>query len=181
MNYLDLILIVPLIWAAWRGFNKGLIIEISSLIALGLGVWGGVHFSDFAAELITGKVDDQYVSLVSFSITFIAIVAAVYVIGKMLEKVINIVQLKLVNKITGAGFGVAKVALIMSVLLVIINSYGERFGLIPEEVKEGSVLYEPMSEMSLKVIPALEDSGIIGPNTQQKADSVVVSAALSSL
>ena len=44
VNYLDIIFIVPLIWAGFRGFKKGLIIEVSTLIAFGLGIWGGIHF-----------------------------------------------------------------------------------------------------------------------------------------
>ena len=45
MNYLDIIIIIPLIWGAYKGFRKGFIIEIASLIALILGIWGGINFS----------------------------------------------------------------------------------------------------------------------------------------
>ncbi len=171
MNYLDIIFIVPLIWAAYRGFNKGLIIEVSSLVALGLGIWGGIHFSDYIADLITGKVDSQYIPLVSFSLTFIIIVATVFVLGKLLEKAVNLVQLKLVNKISGAGFGIAKVVLIISVLLVIINSYDDKLNLIPPKVKEESLLYNPLTEVSLTVIPALEKSDLF-----EKEEELIPSA-----
>ena len=64
MNYLDVIFIVPLIWAGFRGFKKGLIIEVSALIAFGLGIWGGIHFSDFVAELLSDSIESKYVPLV---------------------------------------------------------------------------------------------------------------------
>ena len=165
MNYLDIIFIVPLIWAAYRGFKKGLIIEVSTLIAFGLGVWGGIHFSDFIANLITDSVESKYVPLVSFGVTFILIVAAVFVLGKMLEKVINLVQLKLVNKVSGAAFGVAKVVLIISVILVIVNSYDQKAGIVPSDLKESSLLYQPFSDVSLKVIPALQNSQLFNEST----------------
>jgi len=149
---------VPLIWAGFRGFKKGLVIEVSTLIAFGLGIWGGIHFSDFIAGLLSDSIDSKYVPLVSFGVTFILIVAAVFVLGKMLEKVVNLVQLKLVNKVTGAAFGVAKVVLIISVILVIINSFDQKANIVPKDLKESSLLYQPLSDVSLTVIPALKNS-----------------------
>ena len=160
MNYLDIIFIVPLIWAGFRGFKKGFIIEVSALIAFGLGIWGGIHFSDFVAELLSDSIESKYVPLASFAITFILIVATVFVLGKMLEKAVNLVQLKLVNKLTGAVFGVAKIVLVISVLLVIVNSFDKKANIVPKDLKENSLLYQPLSEVSLKVIPALKNSGL---------------------
>jgi membrane protein required for colicin V production len=168
VNYLDIIFIVPLIWAGFRGFKKGLIIEVSTLLAFGLGIWGGIHFSNFIAELLSDSIESKYVPLVSFSITFILIVATVFVLGRMIEKAVNLVQLKLVNKVTGAAFGVAKIVLVMSVLLVIVNSFDQKANIVPKDLKENSLLYKPLSDISLKVIPALK-------NSQLFTDSVVLS------
>ncbi len=182
MSTIDIVIIVPLIWAAYRGFKKGLIIEVSSLIALGLGVWGAIHFSDYIAEIITGKVEDKYVPLASFTVTFILIVASVFVLGRILEKFINLIQLKLVNKAAGAGFGVIKVLLIISVILVIINSYDEQLNLIPQEVKDESALYYPLSDFSQTVIPALKENkmfeqvGVPSVNV----DSLIIDKAIES-
>jgi membrane protein required for colicin V production len=168
VNYLDIIFIVPLIWAGFRGFKKGLIIEVSTLIAFGLGIWGGIHFSDFVAELLSESIESKYVPLISFTITFILIVATDFVLGKMLEKAINLIQLKLANKVTGAVFGVAKIVLVISVLLVIINSFDQKSNIVPKDLIENSLLYRPLSDVSLKVIPALK-------NSQLFTDSVVLS------
>jgi membrane protein required for colicin V production len=160
MNYLDIIFIVPLIWAGFRGFKKGFIIEVSTLIAFGLGIWGGIHFSDFVAALFADSIESKYVPLASFTITFILIVSTVFVLGKMLEKAVNFAQLKFVNKATGAVFGIAKIVLIISVLLVIINSFDQKANIVPKDLKENSLLYQPLSDVSLMVIPALNNSGI---------------------
>jgi len=52
MNYLDIILVLPLIIGAWRGFKKGFIIELFTLLALLVGLYAGIHFSDFVAGLL---------------------------------------------------------------------------------------------------------------------------------
>jgi membrane protein required for colicin V production len=175
VNYLDIIFIVPLIWAGFRGFKKGFIIEVSTLIAFGLGVWGGIHFSNFVAELLSDSIESKYVPLASFAITFILIVATVFVFGKMLEKAVNLVQLKLVNKVTGALFGVAKIVLVISVLLVIINSFDQKSNIVPKDLKENSLLYKPLSDVSLKVIPALKNSGLFSDSaTRSWPDSSII-------
>ena len=172
MNYLDIIFIVPLIWAGFRGFKKGFIIEVSAVIAFGLGVWGGIHFSDFVAELLSDSIESKYVPLASFAFTFIIIVATVFVLGKMLEKAVNFVQLKLVNKLAGALFGVAKIVLVISVMLVIVNSFDQKANIVPKDLKENSVLYKPLSGVALKVIPALKNSELFSDSaTRSWSDS----------
>lgn len=174
MSTIDIVIVIPIIWAAYRGFKKGLIIEVSSLIALSLGIWGAIHFSYYIADIITDKVDDKYIPLASFTVTFILIVAGVFVLGRILEKFVNIIQLRFVNKIAGASFGVLKILLILSVVLVIINSYDKQLKLIPNDVKEGSTLYYPLSNLSKSVIPALKNSKWVDKIPAIKLDSTIM-------
>ena len=39
MNYLDFIIAVPLLWGAWKGFQRGIIFEIAMLIGIILGLY----------------------------------------------------------------------------------------------------------------------------------------------
>lgn len=178
MSTIDIVILVPFIWAAYRGFKKGLIIEVSSFIALGLGVWGAIHFSDFIADIITGKVADKYVHLASFTVTFILIVAGVFVFGKVLEKFINLIQLKLVNKVAGASFGGLKLLLILSVLIVIINSYDEDLNLIPQETKDESVLYVPLTNLSKTLVPALKENSMFQALPSLNTDSLRIEQSI---
>ncbi|MCK5906820.1 MAG: CvpA family protein, partial [Flavobacteriales bacterium] len=45
-NYIDLVLGGILVYGAIKGLMKGLIVEIAGLLALIIGVWGAIHFSD---------------------------------------------------------------------------------------------------------------------------------------
>lgn len=162
MHYIDIIILIPLLWAGYRGFTKGVIIEVVSIIAFVLGIWGAIHFSDYIGEYVKDNINRKYEPVISFSIIFILIVVAVFIIGKLLEKVVNLAQLKLANKIAGAFFGVAKILLIMSFLVIIINQYDSKYDskyhFIPKEVKKESLLYQPMIDLSKIVVPAVNDS-----------------------
>lgn len=159
MNALDILLLLPLLYGAWIGFRKGLIIELATLLAFALGIWGAIHFSDWTAGLLADAgVESEYMSLIAFTITFLLIGAGVFFGGKALEKVINIAALKPLNKMGGALFGTAKFLMVCSVALIIVESYDRQSAFLPSDLKEGSLLYTPVKETSLTLIPAIERS-----------------------
>ncbi len=88
MGYLDIILCIPLIWGLYTGFTKGVIIQMASLLALILGVYGAIVFSNLTQGILTSnfQIDNKYIPIISFATTFIAIVIAVHFLGKVLEK-----------------------------------------------------------------------------------------------
>src|SRR5690606_41474776 len=87
MNYLDIIIVIPLIWGAYKGFRKGFVIEIASLVALVLGVWGGINFSSYSAEYLSKafNISAEIMPLLSFVVAFIAIVVLVFFIAQMVD------------------------------------------------------------------------------------------------
>ena len=168
MTYIDIVIIVPVLWGAYIGYKKGLIIEVVSLIALGFGIWGGIHFSDYIGDILVDKIDSEYVSLTAFVITFAVIVMTVFFLGKMLEKLVNLVQLKLLNKLAGIIFGAGKVSMIISVLLLIVSSYDKNNEFIPQQAKESSLLFHPLEQFSLNIIPAIQESKVYSENISRQ-------------
>jgi membrane protein required for colicin V production len=153
MNYLDIIFAIPLVWGIFRGFKKGLVIEIATLIAAVAGVWGAVHFSYFISGIL--NLTSPYAPLISFAVTFLIIVIIIFLLAKLLEKSINLLALGFLNKLAGAFFGLLKYAFLLSILLLIINKASVNKPLIPEEVQKGSMLYPPISGFAPYIIPKL--------------------------
>lgn len=160
MNFIDAILIIPLLWAAYKGFKKGLIIEIFSLLALFAGIYGGIHFSDLVADWLKDAVNikEKYLPAVSFALTFIGVVVLVFYLGKMLEKVITMAAMKPLNKIAGAGFSLLKYGLILSIILGFLLPICKNLDILDQSSIEGSVLLEPVHDFALVVIPAIKES-----------------------
>ena len=163
MNYIDIAVAIPLIWGAYKGFTKGLIIELASIIALILGGYIGMHFSGITSTYLSQIVtmEESFMPIVSFAVTFIVIVLGVYLLAKILEKVINLVALKLVNKISGSVFGIVKAAFIISLILVFVESVDQKLELIPKETKESSLLYSPIGAIAPAIIPAVKDLDVL--------------------
>jgi membrane protein required for colicin V production len=160
MGFLDIVLVIPILFGAYMGFRKGLIIEVCSLIALGAGVYLGLKFSDLVAGWINSLMSEpsRYVNLIAFSIVFIAVVVLVFFLGKILERGINLAMLKPINKIFGAVFGLAKMVLFTGVILVIVDAYMKEADPFTKEEKKNSLLYEPLSSIATEAIPAFYSS-----------------------
>lgn len=160
MNYLDIIILVPIAWAAYRGFNKGFIIEIFGLLALAVGIYGSIHFSDYTATWLKQEFDfdNKFLPVISFSITFLALVIGVHLLGKAVEKVAHIASLKLANKLFGALFGLLKASLILSAVLIVLKNIDDKASFLPEETVKESLLFEPVHDLISWVIPAVKDS-----------------------
>jgi len=157
MNIIDIIFIIPIIWFAYQGFKRGLIIELASLAALILGIYAALYFSYYAENFLVNNMnmDTEYVSIIAFIITFLIVVIIVYFVGKILEKVVNMVALGFLNKTAGALFGILKAAVLISIVLLIINNFNDKF--ISKEKKENSFLYAPIAGIAPLLWQNLKD------------------------
>lgn len=168
MNFIDIIIVVLLIWSGYKGFRKGFIIEIASIFALLLGLWGGLNFSSFLTPYLQRwfSLNSEYTPLIAFSVIFVIILILVFLVAKLIEKLIKSVGLGLPNRLAGAVLGAAKTIIIISVLLMILNRYDVNGTLLKTETKQKSLLYKPLSELVIKVYPSALN--IIGKTLQKK-------------
>ena len=162
MNYIDIILIIPLLWGLYKGFSKGLIIEAASIAALGLAIWAGIKFSDFLTGYIHARVswNTHYLPVISFAVIFLGILILVYAIAKLMERLVKAVSLGFVNKLAGGIFGMLKFGLILSMLIFVLTAIESSFGgqLVRGETKQKSLLYEPVGKIAPLIIPGLRES-----------------------
>jgi len=157
MNFIDLLFVVVLLWSAYRGFTKGFILQLSTLAALLLGILGAIKFSSFTAHLLTDhfNISQNYLHIVAFAVTFIIIVVAVHLLARAIEKLIQAIALGFINRILGIVFGIAKVAFIISIILVLVNKANNKYHFLPEEKIDNSFLYRPLSDFAPMIFPYL--------------------------
>ncbi len=150
MNTIDVIIAIPLLWGAWQGFNKGLIITISSIAALLFGVWGSIKFSNFTADFLANNfgLKSQYNSLIAFAITFLIIIIAVHVLAHIVDKLLSAAALGLFVKIAGAAFGILKWGLIISIILSLYGTINNDYKYTTKESIDKSILYKPISSIA---------------------------------
>ena len=162
MNFFDLVLGGLILYGVVRGFMKGFFIEVASLLALILGIYGAIHFSYIAGGYLEQKVawDEKYVQLASFAITFIIIVLAIGYAGKLLTKVADFAALGILNRLLGGIFGGLKIAIILGAVLVFFDRTQNTFGFADKDTIQNSVLYRPVVKLGAGVFAwVLQESG----------------------
>ena len=142
MNYLDIIIAIILFLFGFKGFRKGLVIEVVTLLAFAVGIYGAMHFSDFTAAHLEEfmEINPKYLNTVDFVLTFILLVIGVNLLGKWVTNLIKAMNLNFWNKLGGGVFGVLKGVLLCSVLLMVLNNF-QLIGVVKPEVREQSKLY----------------------------------------
>ncbi len=157
MNTLDIILIALLFFGLVRGFIKGFFVEVTSLVALALGLYGAIHFSYFVAYFLNDRVEwtEKYIQIIAFASTFVIIVILISFIGKILTKIADTASLGIMNKVFGAAFGAAKIGLILSVVLIIFSKLNRTLPFVKPASLDASVLYKPVKNLAPFIFPSI--------------------------
>jgi len=158
MNILDIVFLVPLLFALYRGFKKGIIHMIGSLIALVFGVLGAMKLRPFFASLLDSvfNVDPAHMNVIAFAVAFVSIVIVVNMVMFLAEKLIKAVALNFVNRVLGMAFGLLVTAFVISMILWPVNQVNAERQIIKPELTEGSLLYKPLSLFAPAIFPYLK-------------------------
>jgi membrane protein required for colicin V production len=151
MNYLDVIVLIPVVWGCIRGFSKGLIIELATLVGMILGIMAAYYFSPQAGRFLEEyfTFSDSALRVVSYILIFLSVLLVSWIIGKIVTKVADLVMLGWLNKLLGAVFGLLKGVIIAAILLMVIVFFDQREKVITRKAKEKSMFFQALS----KVIP----------------------------
>ena len=155
---LDVVLLLVLLVGAWRGFTKGLILSVASMVGLVGGIWAASHFSHMVAEQLAPHVTWSVNSLhmASLALTFLLVVVTVHLLAKLLEKMLDLVALGLVNKLAGALFGLLKFALVLSFGVMLLNQWMGPRAWVPHS-EQPSVMLGPVEALAPALMPAFSD------------------------
>ena len=139
MNFIDIMILIPLVWFGYKGFSSGLVRELASIIALVAGLYASFKFTDWVAVWIN---NDKIPHELYFAITFFMVLVLVFIAGRFVEKVVKLVIPEILNNLAGALFGAAKIFVIFSALFFFINSIDTKGVLLTQKSKQESILYK---------------------------------------
>jgi membrane protein required for colicin V production len=160
---IDIIFAIIVIIACIKGFQKGLIIAIFSVLAFIIGLAAALKLSATVANYMEGSlnVSAKWLPVLSFAVVFLGVVLLVRMGAKLVEKTFQMALLGWVNRIGGIVLYAALYIIIFSVFLF----YAEKIKLVDPEVIKASVTYsfvQPWAPAVIdnfgKVIPIFKDT-----------------------
>ncbi len=107
MNWLDIIILIGILFNAWMGWKSGFIKSVFLVLGVVLAALLGARLSEPIAAWATDSVEnDSVATVVAYVVAAAIIFVIVQIIGAVILKFLKLVFLGFVDKFAGAGLGV---------------------------------------------------------------------------
>ena len=150
---IDAFFALIILLACIKGYRKGLIVALFSIVAFVLGLAAAVKLSTVVAEKLHTATDvsARWLPVVSFILVFLIVVILVHLGAKMLQKSAEMIMLGWVNKLGGIIF----YGLLYSIIFSIFLFYAVQLKMIKTSTLDASVCYRIIQPLGPAVIDKL--------------------------
>ncbi len=158
MNVLDLIFILPLLYGAYRGYQKGLFIEIIGVAAFIVAIVIGFKFLGYGMNMIAPVIGEnlanRFLPYLSFTVIFFPTIFLINKMGWMLRRALRFTILGTIDGFAGAMIGVFTWLFGISTFLWLMSSIDIN---LPEKLTKESLTYPAMKKVAPTVISKVSD------------------------
>jgi membrane protein required for colicin V production len=155
MAFIDIVIAVVLVFAAYKGIRNGLFVELASVISFFIGVYLAVKFSYIVANMLSGMVawNPGTIKITAFVLTLILVIVGVHLLAKIFSGIASFVFLGWLNTLGGAVFGVLKSVLLLGILLGLLQKININNFLVTKETQDTSIFFNPILKTSSTLLP----------------------------
>lgn len=147
---IDIIFAILIMVAIFKGYRKGLIIAVFSIIAFVVGLAAALKLSATVAAYLQNSItiSSKWLPFLSFAIVFIVVVLLVNIGGKLIERTFEMALLGWANRIGGILLFITLYIIIFSIFLF----YAEKIHLFEEATIQSSKAYPFVKPWGPKVM-----------------------------
>lgn len=154
---IDWVIGLFLVIGFFRGFQKGLLLELFGLAGAILGFYAAVYCSAPVANFLAQYTNftAQTLAITAFILTFLLAFIALKILGKTLTALLNFLALGLLNRLLGALFGLLKTTIILCALLFLSSFWTPTPSILNEENTEASFFLSKLHTLEGKILPVV--------------------------
>jgi membrane protein required for colicin V production len=147
---IDLTFALLMVIAIIKGYQKGLIIAVFSIIAFIIGLAAALKLSAVVADYLKDSVNisAKWLPFLAFAVVFFLVVILVRLGAKLIEKAFQVVLLGWLNRIGGIVLYAALYLIILSIFIF----YAEKLQLLQPATIESSQTYDFIQPWGPKVM-----------------------------
>ena len=159
MTTIDIVILIVLGAGAKVGFTKGFLKQLAGLLGLVAGLLiAKALYATVAERFFLPLTDSLTVAQgIAFVVIWLAVPLAFLLLATLLTKAMEAVALGWVNRLLGAGLGLLKSALLVSLLICVVEYIDSDNTLLKRTKKQESVLYYPMEKFAGIFLPAARE------------------------
>lgn len=123
MTWFDWLAALVLVALAIRGYTRGLILQISAVVAVALGLVGGLYLHSAAAALLPDIGHPVLKLVAGFTVVFVVVALSVNFLARALKTVVDALFLGIVDRMFGALLGVVAGVMLLMLAVLLIGRY----------------------------------------------------------
>lgn len=150
---IDIIFLLLMLLAVFKGYSKGFIVALFSVIGFIAGLAAALKLSAFAAEKLSGTLNasGKWLPVISFLLVFIAVLLLVRLGARLLQSSVELVMLGWLNRLAG----ILLFAFLYSILFSVFLFYAVQLNILSAQAVEASNIYPYLQFLGPKVIDSL--------------------------
>jgi membrane protein required for colicin V production len=150
---IDSIYLICLLIFLVRGYSKGIVIALFSVVAIIFGVLAALKLSGTVSKMLfsSGNGAAQWAPLVTYALIFLLVVWLVRLGARLIEKSFEAVALGWINKLAGAALYGFLISFVFSSLLWLLD----KMQLINAETKAASKVYPLLDTLAPMVFSGI--------------------------
>jgi membrane protein required for colicin V production len=150
---IDVVFFILMIIAVFKGFSKGFVVGIFSLIAFVIGLAAALKLSAVVAQHLgaAAGISGRWLPLVAFSLVFIVVVLLVNLGARIIRKTISMAMLGWLDRLAGIVLYIIIYIIILSVILF----FAEKMVLLKAQTIKSSHVYQFVAPWGPAVIDNL--------------------------
>lgn len=119
MNWLDVLIVLPLLFGLVRGLMRGLVSEVIAIMVVVLGALGSrMLAASFSAWLLRQFAwPTEVCDVVAYVLIFLVIAIMLSILAKLLQKFLRAIHLGWANRLLGGLFGLCKYGIIVLIIV----------------------------------------------------------------
>ncbi len=180
MNFLDITLIIITGIFLARGFFRGLVKEIISLVSIGLAYFMASRYHDLLSpHLKVYLSNESTIRALSYVLIFFGILIICWLLAKIIRQFLELALLGWLDRSAGAVFGAVEGGLLCLLLLLLLQSFLPNAQFIKESkiVPYAQPAVDKLADFTPdNVRTSLQERGIVLPSPeviQNEADNAV--------
>jgi membrane protein required for colicin V production len=147
---IDVLFILLMVVAVYKGFNRGLIVAICSFFAILIGMAAALKLSTVVASWLHSRsgITAQWLPFISFILVMLAVILLLRIGASLLQKSVELLLMGWLNRLGGMLFYAAIYITLLSVVLF----YAEKVHILKSETIIASKSYNFIAPWGPKII-----------------------------
>ncbi len=157
LNWFDILILIFLLVAFINGYRKGLVMMLVGLATVILAAVFAGKLAVIVLPYLQNMFDfsPQVANVLSYVVAFLGIAIIVSIIGYLVQKIFESVNLNFINRILGSVVSIGTTVVVLSILLNLILMLDPGEKIIKPDVKKESFFYEKIRVVVPAIVPYL--------------------------